>query len=114
MSCNKVELLVTSASCMTAISENICLQPKDSISQERLVKETQDTSDPDIPKSPKLDYTGTRWFVLHTQSICWQKNMYCSDYLSQLTVMCVCVFHSNQPTSTIISSQASICNSWEF
>lgn len=50
---------LTAASCTTANSKN-----SDSISLKCLVTQTQDASTPEIPsKSPKLDYTGTQWFV---------------------------------------------------
>ncbi|XP_017313397.1 uncharacterized protein si:ch211-91p5.3 isoform X2 [Ictalurus punctatus] len=45
------------SSCTTAISKNVCLQPKDNVSQDCLMTGAQDAS-PDISnKSPKLDYT---------------------------------------------------------
>ncbi|KAF4075093.1 hypothetical protein AMELA_G00230700 [Ameiurus melas] len=44
------------SSCTTAISRNVCLQPKDNVSQDCLVSEAQDASPDTSNKSPKLDY----------------------------------------------------------
>ncbi|MCJ8747879.1 hypothetical protein PDJAM_G00158520 [Pangasius djambal] len=57
------------SSCTTANSKNLCLQPKDTVSQECLVTETQDASPPDIPnKSPGYTAINTLLTLFHLKA----------------------------------------------